>query len=185
MIVDLFTLEDIESEISKQSEVVVSAETVYHYWKSKNWRTKKGTLVRSLHIAIHVVNSFYYPRTNKSENRRNRKSKKELTSALNKDSLKAKNKTASNITKDKHPKKEKKQTMTSVLYYKLLKTDEWRAFREFIFVVKGKVCENCGAIDHLQVHHNKYRNGRKPWEYIPSDISVLCFDCHRKEHGIK
>lgn len=36
----------------------------------------------------------------------------------------------------------------------------------------------------LQVHHLKYIEGRKPWEYPYEECEVLCKGCHAQEHGI-
>ena len=69
-------------------------------------------------------------------------------------------------------------------YDQQLEDKKWKAFREFIFIVRGKKCEKCGATTWLQIHHPKYRGGRLAWEYTCNEVIVLCRDCHRKEHGL-
>lgn len=39
-------------------KMIVTAEDVYNYWKSRNWRTKKGYRVSTLEIAVSVVNGL-------------------------------------------------------------------------------------------------------------------------------
>ena len=46
-----------------------------------------------------------------------------------------------------------------------------------------KVCQSCGTSDCLQVHHKRYIYGRLAWEYVNSDLELLCVACHAKEHG--
>lgn len=35
----------------------------------------------------------------------------------------------------------------------------------------------------LQVHHNKYIEKRKPWEYDDNDLITVCRDCHEQIHA--
>jgi 5-methylcytosine-specific restriction endonuclease McrA len=69
-------------------------------------------------------------------------------------------------------------------YSEKLKDKKWKAFRNFVFVVRGCKCEMCGATQKLQVHHPKYVKGRKAWEYTCNEVVVLCEQCHRKAHGL-
>lgn len=71
-----------------------------------------------------------------------------------------------------------------IIYKEQLQSEEWKSFRDFIFTVKGKICENCGRTTKLQIHHKKYISGRKAWEYLPQDLMVLCEKCHKKIHDI-
>jgi hypothetical protein len=32
------------------------------------------------------------------------------------------------------------------------------------------------------VHHRFYISGRKPWEYLPETMQVLCGECHEITH---
>ena len=36
----------------------------------------------------------------------------------------------------------------------------------------------------LNIHHVKYINNRFAWEYLPSDVLVVCESCHRNIHKI-
>jgi hypothetical protein len=69
-----------------------------------------------------------------------------------------------------------------------VKKDEWAQFRFEMIERDGGRCSNCrrGSADGvvLQVHHNFYIPGRKPWEYEYGDCSLLCKACHAAEHGI-
>lgn len=72
-------------------------------------------------------------------------------------------------------------------YNDMLKRPEWRACREKVFTVKGRVCSYCRNVRNLQVHHKyylKYPDGEriKPWEYNMECYMVLCDDCHRRVH---
>lgn len=76
------------------------------------------------------------------------------------------------------PKEEK------IPYSEQLKDPRWFAFREKVFKVRGRKCEHCGSTVWLQVHHPKYKYGRKAWEYSTDEVVVLCRECHKKEHNI-
>lgn len=71
----------------------------------------------------------------------------------------------------------------SMSYIEQLTDDRWKAFREFIFAVRGRKCEKCGETTSLQVHHPKYIPGRKAWEYNCKEVKVLCRKCHAAIHG--
>jgi hypothetical protein len=44
-------------------------------------------------------------------------------------------------------------------------------------------CENCGAKDTtLNVHHKRYRNDHKPWEYEDWELACYCGSCHKRWH---
>lgn len=69
-------------------------------------------------------------------------------------------------------------------YNEQLKDQRWKAFRQFVFAVRGCKCEMCGYRENLQVHHPKYTKGRAAWEYTCNDVVVLCDKCHKKVHGL-
>ena len=69
-------------------------------------------------------------------------------------------------------------------YNEQLKDPRWKAFRQFVFAVRGCKCEMCGYRENLQVHHPKYIKGRAAWEYTCNDVVVLCDKCHKKVHGL-
>lgn len=70
-------------------------------------------------------------------------------------------------------------------YRQLLHDPRWKAFRDFVFKVRGTVCEICGCKKYLQIHHPKYHENCKAWEYSCKEVIVVCRDCHKKIHGIK
>lgn len=69
-------------------------------------------------------------------------------------------------------------------YKELLKTKEWKEYRERILVRDNHTCKNCGSTKYLNVHHIKYIKGRKPWEYPEELLVTLCRNCHSKVHKI-
>lgn len=76
-------------------------------------------------------------------------------------------------------------------YRDLLRTFEWRQFRQRVFKAKGGRCEVCRVEGHwqglaLQVHHNFYDSSRLPWEYQLSEVRLLCDRCHEGiEEGLR
>ncbi len=53
------------------------------------------------------------------------------------------------------------------------------ARRAAIASAYGK-CSRCLTTDRLEVHHRTYaRAGHE----LPTDVEVLCYDCHHAEHG--
>ena len=69
-------------------------------------------------------------------------------------------------------------------YNEQLKDPRWKAFRQFVFAVRGCKCEMCGYRENLQIHHPKYIKGRAAWEYTCNEVVVLCDKCHKKVHGL-
>ncbi len=64
--------------------------------------------------------------------------------------------------------------------------DKWRIFAEKVKRRDGYRCLRCGRETHevvLQVHHERYFEGKAPWEYALSDCLTLCQGCHAREHG--
>ena len=49
-------------EVIQRENLPVSVNFVLEYWGSKNWKTKRGTPVKSFDIAVHVCNSIYVQR---------------------------------------------------------------------------------------------------------------------------
>jgi hypothetical protein len=69
----------------------------------------------------------------------------------------------------------------------LYKKSEWRTFRAELMELDGYRCKDCHRNSSeviLQVHHNKYILGRKPWQYALQDCETLCRGCHSARHGI-
>jgi hypothetical protein len=67
-------------------------------------------------------------------------------------------------------------------YSKYLWSEEWQAKRRLALDAAGGRCCRCRRRDQLQVHHKTYE---RVCHEEPSDLLVLCRDCHAKEHGIK
>lgn len=94
--------------------------------------------------------------------------------------------------KRKHESKQKlqrrvakaKTRIVKMHYDEFLQDSRWKAFRQFVFSVRGCKCERCESTKNLQVHHIKYKEGLLPWEYTCNDVMVLCRSCHEKIHGI-
>jgi len=65
--------------------------------------------------------------------------------------------------------------------------NKWLEFRRDIIEIDGAVCCRCGRGKHdgivLQVHHNTYIKGLKPWEYSVKDCETVCKRCHAEIHG--
>ena len=55
-------LENQIKEIIEKEKLAVSVDCVMDYWTAKQWKTKNGTPVQSLRIAVHVCNSIYVSR---------------------------------------------------------------------------------------------------------------------------
>lgn len=69
-------------------------------------------------------------------------------------------------------------------YNELLKDPRWITLSEKMKDEANWTCTECGTTDKpLHVHHTKYITGRKPWQYHPSLLKVLCKDCHKKIHA--
>ena len=68
-------------------------------------------------------------------------------------------------------------------YRHLLRDKRWVKLRWKIVRMDAYRCVGCGATEHLQVHHVRYRSGSKPWEYDEDDLVTLCRACHAHAHG--
>jgi hypothetical protein len=74
--------------------------------------------------------------------------------------------------------------MTKATYRRQLKNPLWIVRRcERIILALG-MCERCRDTDRINVHHKRYVDGRKAWQYSDDELEVLCRNCHRAEHGI-
>lgn len=159
---DLFTKSEIEKFMSTKKFLSVTSDDVIKYWRKKGWKTKKGEYVKTLAAAVDCLNGI------KVQETRRKFAKK-----------KAKETAKKKILKPKHT------PTRSEIYNEQLRRNEWNKFREFILSVRGRKCERCGATTNLQVHHARYITGHLAWEYLTSDVMVVCGDCHQKIHGLK
>jgi hypothetical protein len=69
----------------------------------------------------------------------------------------------------------------------LYNTKTWKEFSKGVIELDGHKCTHCGRTDKetvLQVHHKKYIQGCKPWEYATQDCETVCRSCHSSIHGI-
>ncbi len=89
--------------------------------------------------------------------------------------------------KPKRKKKKRKKQKTAKPfvrpdYHIYILSKKWEKKREKALVLADHQCEICTSSFHLSVHHLTYeRLGRE----IPSDLQVLCEDCHLMAHEDK
>ncbi len=89
--------------------------------------------------------------------------------------------------KSKKKPKQKKQSPQErkAEYNKYLKSAKWKSIRLYILEDRNHKCERCGSfpsLNNLHVHHKTYE---RIFNELPTDLELLCKDCHEKEHGIK
>ena len=156
-----FTKKQIEDAIIRHKYSITVAE-VLNYWRGKGWKTLSGNYIKSINNVVGVVNNI---KNNKRKEipkprvkKRHKKGDKEIEVIL--------------------PKVEDNS------YHAQLLDPRWKAFRIFIFAVRGRKCEKCDATEYLQIHHIHYHKGCLAWEYTCKDMLVLCRDCHQKLHNI-
>lgn len=165
----LYTLQEVRDCASKFN-LKVTPEEIFDFWEKKGWKTKKGENVHSLVVAVTVANgSINYSRNKDFYTAKERELKKEYRAKV--------------VTKIKERAKPKPKPYER--YSDQLNRQEWRAFRQFILVVRKAECEICGNKTELQIHHLRYVENRKAWEYLPDDMMVLCRRCHKAVHNIK
>lgn len=71
-------------------------------------------------------------------------------------------------------------------FFSQYQSPQWQKLRLETLNESGWVCAECGTKDsQLHVHHVRYHKGRKIWEYQPSELLVLCHECHESWHGLK
>lgn len=76
--------------------------------------------------------------------------------------------------------------LSKVKYQDELKSDEWKS-RASSLKRTVNYCQSCRRGDvQLTVHHHNYDPNRRLWEYADSELSVLCWPCHKALHeGLK
>lgn len=68
----------------------------------------------------------------------------------------------------------------SLLYTVYLRSPLWRLRRRIWIVRAGGRCQRCRSRRRLTIHHRTYqRLGHER----RADVTVLCWDCHRRHHG--
>ena len=165
------TMNQIEVYICEKS-FNIEAKDVYDHYKSLKWCTRKGTPLVSVEAMVDSYNGVYIYRLLKKQKH------KELKDARN--GRKGSVKQIINAIKVQN---NKKKPYTE--YEDQLNDYRWKAFRQFVFTVRGKECEMCGCKRTLQVHHLEYKNNMRAWEYGVNDVMVVCDQCHKKIHKIQ
>ena len=158
------TLQQVEIYVAEKG-LFIEPQEAYDYWAKKNWLNSYGEPVYSLESCINYINGV----------------------AVRKSMEKNKAKPLSaKVTKKKalRIERENNSAVVRMTYDEQLKDKCWKAFRKFVFAVRGSKCEICGATKRLQVHHLHYSK-ILAWEYSVRDVIVVCRDCHKKIHGIK
>jgi len=69
---------------------------------------------------------------------------------------------------------------TPAWYVEYLQTEHWRLIRAIALYWAGYRCQVCNGTNHLEGHHRTYE--RLDCER-PSDVTILCADCHTLFHG--
>ena len=70
-------------------------------------------------------------------------------------------------------------------YKEQLNSNEWKILSKRIKEKNNWECENCQCSERqLHVHHIKYIQGRKAWEYNDNLLMCLCDDCHSFMHEL-
>jgi hypothetical protein len=68
-------------------------------------------------------------------------------------------------------------------YSELLKDPRWQKKRLKVLERDNWLCASCGdGTSTLHVHHKKYKEGKKPWEYRLEMLISLCEQCHSEIH---
>lgn len=71
-------------------------------------------------------------------------------------------------------------------YLDLLKSPMWQKKRLQIMSRDNFSCKGCGATDEkLNVHHIRYAENCKPWEYDNKLLTTLCDKCHSVVHLVE
>lgn len=69
---------------------------------------------------------------------------------------------------------------TKERYAEYLRSSHWDETRRMALDAAAGRCQRCNRGRRLEVHHRSYAHiGAER----PQDLEVLCFGCHRQEHG--
>jgi hypothetical protein len=80
-----------------------------------------------------------------------------------------------------HPTAERRLELRTMPYKEYLWTREWRQTRRGALQRAAYRCQLCSTRSKvLHVHHNSYARRGHEW---PTDLVVLCKDCHGAHHG--
>jgi len=67
----------------------------------------------------------------------------------------------------------------SLLYVIYLRSPLWRLRRRIWIARAGGRCQRCRSRRRLTIHHRTYR---RLGHERRADVTVLCWDCHRRQH---
>ncbi len=68
-------------------------------------------------------------------------------------------------------------------YSELLRDPRWQKKRLKVLERDNFLCSSCGdGTTELHVHHKKYLDGKKPWDYRMEMLTTLCTHCHSEIH---
>lgn len=163
----------------------------YEYWEKKDWLNQKGIEIATLENAIDSYNNIAINKSIKRNSKTlgitklSKKARKKEKRSIRKTMLAGNKGLENQILIESFNIKPKKERKENIPYNEQLNDDRWKAFRKFVFAVRGKKCEICGGTHILQVHHPKYISGRMAWEYTCNEVQVVCKSCHEKIHNIK
>lgn len=96
------------------------------------------------------------------------------------DYLENKRKKSKKVKKKRSASKRKKRTSNFVYYPKYIKSNAWKRKRELALEFHGRYCRICNSTSSLTVHHLTYDRLGK--EDIKTDLTVLCWSCHKEHH---
>jgi hypothetical protein len=65
--------------------------------------------------------------------------------------------------------------------------ERWKKKRAEVYKLREGKCECCGVdssnVDEpFEVHHIDYQHSREIWQYDPSELTLLCKNCHQRLH---
>ena len=151
------TLAMIEIHIAEKG-LFCEPREVFDYWESRNWLTSKKLEVKTLEAAIDCYNSIAVQRATKKVAKKlgitkhNKKVKKSELKAL-RNTIASGNKCFDDMVKlesldsldTNKERQHKKTTKVFMPYDEQIHDVRWKAFRKFVFAVRGKKCEICGC----------------------------------------
>ena len=136
----------------------------YNGLKEKYGKPKKQKVDKKYKYSTKVLNASVW--MDKKEWLKNQKENEEIKKRL---------------TKSKN--KKKAVPTRKELYYQQLEHPLWLKKRNVILERDNHQCVLCGSSSELQVHHTRYSEGKKAWEYPNAVLVTLCNECHQKVHS--
>lgn len=76
-----------------------------------------------------------------------------------------------------------KTRWTKALYLEYLKSPHWKKVRAAAMKQLPLVCQGCGTVENLCLHHRTYRNIER--ECIEGDLLWVCRPCHEGIHSLQ